>query len=75
MQFLRLIFVKKLQGASPPDSTGGGGGALWTPTEGLLRPPAPHFSADFSILNSQAWYLVRQSHGDFLLVGTHTRLL
>ena len=36
MQFLRLIFVRKLQlqGASPLD---------------------PHFSADFSILNSHAW--------------------
>ena len=43
MQFLRLLFVKKLQ-LRP-----------LTPTRGLLRPPEPHFSADFSILNSHAW--------------------
>ena len=64
MQFLLLIFVKKLQlqGASPPDPhlghcpwTPTGGVAPWTPTGGLLRPPGPHFSADFSILNSHAW--------------------
>ena len=55
MQFLRLIFVKKLQlqGASPPDPHRVC--CPWTPTEGLLRPPGPHFSADFSILNSHAW--------------------
>ena len=42
MQFLRLVFVKKLQ-LRP-----------LTPTRSLLRPPDPHFSADFSILNSHA---------------------
>ena len=42
MQFLHLIFVKKLQ-LRP-----------LTPTRGFLRPPDPHFSADFSILNSHA---------------------
>ena len=43
MQFLRLTFVKKLQLR------------LLTPTRGLLRPPDPHFSADFSVLNSHVW--------------------
>ena len=54
MQFLHLIFVKKLQGASPP-LTPTGAVAPWTPTGGRRRPPGPHFSADFSILNSHAW--------------------
>ena len=52
MQFLHLIFVKKLEGASPRDPIWGV--APWTPTGGLLQPPGPHFSADFSILNSHA---------------------
>ena len=47
VQFLRLIFVKKLQ-LRP-----------LTPTGGLLRPPDPHFSADFSILNSHACIIVK----------------
>ena len=57
MQFLRLIFVRKLQGALPPDPTRGV--APWIPTGGLLWPPGPHFSADFSILNSRACILVQ----------------
>ena len=59
MQFLHLIFVKKLQlqGALPPDPHWGC--CPWTPTGGLLRPPGPHFSADFSIFNSHAcWYFL-----------------
>ena len=44
MQFLRLIFVRKLQ-LRP-----------LTPTRVLMRSPDPHFSADFSILNSHAWW-------------------
>ena len=71
MQFLRLIFVKKLQGASLPDPHRGRcpldphwglsaapPGALppGPPLGGFLRPPGPHFSADFSILNSHVWY-------------------
>ena len=51
MQFLGLIFVRKLQGALP--LTPIRGVAPWTPTGGLLQPPGPHFSADFSILNSR----------------------
>ena len=51
MQFLRLIFVKKLQlqGALLPDPTRSV--APWTSTGGRRRPPGPHFSADFS-----TWY-------------------
>ena len=56
MQFLRLIFVKKLQlqGSSPPGPHQGR--CPLDPHWGLLRPPGPHLSADFSILNSHAWY-------------------
>ena len=57
MQFLRLIFVKKLQGALPPDPHGGvapwtptGGVAPWTPTGGLLRPQPPTFQLTFPFL-------------------------
>ena len=43
MPFLRLVFVKKLQLQGASPSTA----------------PSPHFSADFSIRNSHAWYLHR----------------
>ena len=40
-------------GASPPDPHRGR--CPLDPSGGLLRPPGPYFSADFSILNSHAW--------------------
>ena len=56
MQFLRLIFVKKLQlqGAKPPDPHQGC--CPLDPHWGPSATPRPQFSADFSILNSHAWY-------------------
>ena len=56
MQFLHLIFVKKLQLQRAI--------APWTPTGGVLWPSGPHFSADVSILNSHAcmyWLAVLRS--------------
>ena len=60
MQFLGLIFVKKLQLQLHP-LTPTGGIAPWTSTGGLLRPPGPHFSADFSILSSHACWVIQWS--------------
>ena len=65
MQFLRLIFVRKLQGASPSDPH-------WEccpldPHWGSSAAPSPHFSADFSILNSHACLLWVSGRGDLSL--------
>ena len=59
MQFLRLIFVKKLQ-LCP-----------LTPTRGLLQPPDPHFSADFSLLNSHACPALSPYQVLDILAGRH----
>ena len=64
MQFLRLIFVKKLQiqlqGASPPHPHRGRCplDPHWGPSAAPCPPPhpPPPFSADFSIFNSHACY-------------------
>ena len=60
MQFLRLIFVKKLQGFRPLTPTRGV--APWIPTEGLLRPPGPTFQLTFPFLIpmpvSCIWYML-----------------
>ena len=69
MQFLRLIFVKKLQ-----LQLQGVGIAPWTPTGGRLRPPGPHFSADFSILNSHAWVFCVFVH-IFLIIEVRVSVL
>ena len=73
MQFLHLIFVKKLQlqlqATLPPDPHQGRCplDPHWGPSA-APRPPGPHFSADFSILNCHACCV-----GGCLLVAYHPR--
>ena len=72
MQLLVLFLLESFRGLCPVTPTRGV--APWTPTGGLLQTPGPHFSADFSILNSHTCIIIIIS-ADFLISQqcTHTQ--